>query len=500
MSKHRRRRTSSPRSFVRRHMVSAASILSEHPLRACGIGLLCVAALWIVLTKSLPYALAPHHADAALALNPNNPIALIAKAEEKKKKLVELLGLDGEASKEQERTETDSANVLFSLPEATLPKAKSADKENESAGEREQLSAEIRDLALRVIANDPLNATAFRLLAEATTNTEQIRLLMQEAFKRSRRESSAAFWLLNDSIYRKDFVSAIRYSDILLRTRPALEPYVFAYLSLLAEAPEARDLLLAKLENAPRWRLRFFHSLPANLKSVTTLLAIVTALKDKAKPVLPTEIKAYLNFLIRRGQVDVAYDIWLQFLPAADVENLGFLTNANFQNQPSGLPFDWTINDGVNALAEITPLEAGGDLHVTLNDGRVKFPVVSQVLILPPGRYRLEGKLRGAVTGKRGLRWQLLCTASGRRSLGETEMLVGRTDQWRVFSFYAEVPRADDCRGQTLRLFHDARSASEELISGEIWFSDLRVERVPSKAAQWTPGRTLEPNRIALRR
>ncbi len=130
---------------------------------------------------------------------------------------------------------------------------------------------------------------------------------------------------------------------------------MFAYLSLLAEAPEARDLLLAKLEIAPRWRLRFFHSLPANLKSVTTLLTLVTALKDKAKPVLPAEINAYLKFLIRRGQVDVAYDIWLQFLPAADLEKLGFLTNANFQNQPSGLPFDWTIDDGINARRRLRP-------------------------------------------------------------------------------------------------------------------------------------------------
>lgn len=487
MSKHRRRRSQSPRNVVGRYAATALSVLGEHPSRAGAIGLFCAAALWIVLIKSLPYALVPEYADTALALNPNNPVALIAKAEEKRKKLVALLGLEGEAPKEQEKRETDSANVLFRLPEANLPEAKGVDNGAESSGERNQLSAEIRDLALRAIMNDPLNATAFRLLAEVTTNTDQIRLLMQEAFRRSRRESAAAFWLLNDSIYRKDFVSAMRYSDILLRTRPPLEPYVFAYLSFLAEVPEARDLLLAKLEKAPRWRLRFFNSLPANLKSVNTLLALVTGLKDKAKPVLPTEIKAYVNFLIRRGQVDIAYDVWLQFLPSADLENLGFLTNANFQNQPSGLPFDWTIEDGINALAEIIPSGAGGDLHVALGDGRVKFPVVSQVLLLPPGRYRLEGKLRGTVTGKRGLRWQLICTTTPGRVLGQTEMLVGKTDQWRVFSFNADIQGSDDCRGQTLRLFHDARSASEELIAGEIWFSDLRL----------AVG-TQEPNGIAL--
>jgi hypothetical protein len=62
-------------------------------------------------------------------------------------------------------------------------------------------------------------------------------------------------------------------------------------------------------------------------------------------------------------------------------------------------------------------------------------------------------------------------------------MLLGQSREWRIFTLEAEVPPLEDCRGQVLRLFHDSRTASEELLTGEVWFSDLRLERAASNAA-----------------
>ena len=66
-------------------------------------------------------------------------------------------------------------------------------------------------------------------------------------------------------------------------------------------------------------------------------------------------------------------------------------------------------------------------------------------------------------------------------------MLLGQSLQWRIFTLYAEAPQLPECHGETLRLIHDSRSASEELASGEVWFSDLRFTRVLPETAQWTP-------------
>jgi hypothetical protein len=56
-------------------------------------------------------------------------------------------------------------------------------------------------------------------------------------------------------------------------------------------------------------------------------------------------------------------------------------------------------------------------------------------------------------------------------------MLIGDAQQGRIFALDAEVPAGGDCVGQVVRLFHDSRSASEELISGEVWFEGLHLER-----------------------
>jgi len=99
------------------------------------------------------------------------------------------------------------------------------------------------------------------------------------------------------------------------------------------------------------------------------------------------------------------------------------------------------------------------------------------VLVLPPGRYRLAGKIRGTIQAKRGLRWQLTCSSAPQTVLGESDMLMGESEQWRLFTLEAKVPQDKNCAGQVLRLFHDSRSASEELITGEVWFGDLHLER-----------------------
>ncbi len=486
MSNRRVRKRVSQTSAIARRAAKAWASVTARPLQACFVGLLSIAATWAVLTKSLPYALAPTSPNTALALDPNNPEALLVKAEELRTKLVALSSLGLEKTKEdQDESRDGQANTLSRLPRA------SEDGGDPYEG-REALRAEIRNLAVRALANDEMNAGAFRALAEVTAGTDQVRLLMQASLDHSRHDSIAAFWLLNDAYYHKNFKEALRYSDLLLRTRPELETYIFGYLSLIAEAPGGRDLIVDRLALEPAWRSKFFASLPSQARNTATPLSIMTGLRDTGNPVKAGELAPYLNFLIGTDRIDLAYNAWLQFLPSEQLERLGFLTNASFESKPSGLPFDWEIGAGVNAIADIVPLgknSVGNALHIHFSDGRVRFPEVSQVLLLAPGHYHLEGKLRGAILGKRGLRWQIGCATGDYRLLGETEMLLGESLQWRIFSLEADVPQHAECHGEKLWLFHDSRSASEELVSGEVWFSDLKLERIQTETAQWTPQR-----------
>jgi hypothetical protein len=343
------------------------------------------------------------------------------------------------------------------------------------------LRTEIRRLALRTITNDPLNTQAFHLLAEATDRPDGVSMLMQEALKRSRRNAIALLWLLNDSAYHKDFRAALGHADLLLRTHPELSPFVLNYLAVIAEDAKGSPLLVQELTKTPTWRASFFENLPRHVTQTGSPLRLMMALKENGKPPANKELAPYLSFLISKNLIDAAYNTWLQFLPGAELDTLGLLTHPNFEKDPSGLPFDWQIARGLNSVAEFLPLGSEGEraLHVGFGTGRVQFPAVSQVVLLAPGKYRLEGKLRGSIVAKRGLRWQFRCASGAQRSLAETEMLLGQSQEWRVFSLEVEIRQAEDCHGQTLRLFHDSRSASEEFISGDVWFTGLRLERVP---------------------
>ncbi len=192
--------------------------------------------------------------------------------------------------------------------------------------------------------------------------------------------SAAAFWLLNNSYYRKDFKATLRYSDILLRTRPELGTYIYSYLALLASEAEGRGLLVDRLASEPAWRRQFFQVFPLSSKDADAPLLVLTALRDAGKPVSDKELAAYLNSLISTNRIDAAYNAWLQFLTEAQLEKIELLTNGRFENKPSGLPFDWKIDPGVNAIADFVSLAKNSGaraFHIKFGDGRIQFPRMS---------------------------------------------------------------------------------------------------------------------------
>ena len=474
MKKHRRRRT--PKRVVLGKIVGLLSSLGAHGFQSTAFAVLSLVLAWLVLTKSLPYALAPSNPETALALNPNNPAALIAKAE---KVHAQLLAATAAQTAPQD-SDVPAGDTISNSPEADIPE--------EPRGELDRLRKEVRGLAIKAITNDPLNAEPYRLLAETTGNTSETRKLMQETLKRSRRNLAALLWLLNDSTYHKDFEAALDDADLLLRTNPDLTDSAVSYMAPIVEDADGRSLLVQELAKSPPWRNFFFFTLPLYVKDPNAPFELMIALQERGVPPTNKELAPYLTFLINSNSVEAAYKAWLQFLPKAEHDTLGLLTHPNFERDPTGLVFDWQIARGINAIAEILPLDdqTGRTLHVSFGGGRAQFPEVTQVLRLAPGKYRLEGKFRGSVTAKRGLRWQIRCLSGPPGILGETGMIMGRAEEWRVFSLEAEVPETEDCQGQTLRLFHDSRMASEELISGEAWFAALHLERIsePTMALQ----------------
>jgi len=81
------------------------------------------------------------------------------------------------------------------------------------------------------------------------------------------------------------------------------------------------------------------------------------------------------------------------------------------------------------------------------------------------------------LVGKRGLVWRVTCIDAPGAPLGESPMVVGASPKWKDIEFSFTVAEAD-CRAQQVRLELDARMPSELLVSGSIWYDELRIARV----------------------
>ena len=181
--------------------------------------------LYHIVTKSFSAYLADTNPSAALFLNGNNPTALLNLAEDKLTEDKSFTLLDpvlapprnaGPGSTVAKGDDTVAAVQTEAPSPAAQPDT------SQSTLDQAALD-QIRELVERAIAQDPLNARAFRILgqiSERTSDEMQTEKLMQAAVRRSLLESVAVYWMMRKSFQDHDYKAAIRYADILMRTRP----------------------------------------------------------------------------------------------------------------------------------------------------------------------------------------------------------------------------------------------------------------------------------------
>ncbi len=362
----------------------------------------------------------------------------------------------------------------------------------DQAGQREEpssppalsrsLDPQVRVWAELALVNEPLNARAFRILGQLAENASDVAraaTLMRAAAQRSNRESVAIHWLMRDSFEKQDYASALYYADTLFRTRRNVLAYVMPTLAGIAENKDASGELKKLLAGDPPWRREFFAAVPNAISDARTPLDLFLSIKDTPAPPTSVDLRGYLNFLIGRNLHELAYYVWLQFLSSEQLASAGFLFNGGFEITPSGLPFDWGIVPGSGVTIDIVALPEQDDQHalfVEFGHGRVEFGGVTQMTMLAPGSYEFEGRYKGEIVGRRGLDWRISCAGSKETPLGKSAMLTGTTPAWKDIKFSFTVPDTN-CRAQNLWLNLDARSASEQLVSGFMWYDELRISR-----------------------
>ena len=341
---------------------------------------------------------------------------------------------------------------------------------------------QIRALAESSLFNDPLNARAFRILgqiSERGSDEQRTKTLMQAAVRRSLFESAAVYWVMQKSYQERDYRAAIRYADTLLRTRPQLVEHVIPMLGEMAETPASSAELKHFLAENPPWRPQFFAYLSDSVSDARTPLDVFLSLKGTATPPTAADLRHYLDFLVGHKFYELAYYTWLQFLPEGQLSKVGHLSNGDFELPAPTPPFDWLLTQGSGVTIQIAPRPDRSNQHALFMEfgpGRVESFGVTQLVLLDPGRYQFRGTGKIDVVSERGLKWRVVC-AGGTTPIGESPTLNGTGADWKDFEFSFTV--ADDCPAQYVSLAFDARSASEQFITGSAWYDNLEIVTQP---------------------
>ena len=444
--------------------------------------------VWEVITRSLAAYLAEASPEMAISLRSTEPTALLNLAEDR-------LNLDAaatevepvstpprnEASDSRSELKSDQSTQVLDRAGGSPSPSPQGNPLRVAGGNSE---AQIRAWAERALLNDPLNARAFRILgqvSQSSSDEERTEALMQAAARRSLFESVAVYWMIRKSYQDHDYAAALHYADTLMRTRPQLLQYVMPMLGKMAEMPDGSYELKQILAGNPPWRPQFFASLPASISDARTPLDILLTLKDTATPPTTVDLRSYLDFLINHGFHELAYYTWLQFLPPEQFSKAGHLLDGSFEVAPSGLPFDWVFNQGPGVTIQIAarPDQDGEHaLFMEFGPGRVETFGVKQMTLLEPGNYKFRGKYKADLVSERGLEWRITCAGEPASQIGQSPAVTGSTPAWTDFEFSFAVPNAD-CPAQNVSLALDARSASEQFVSGSIWYDDLEIIREP---------------------
>ena len=350
-----------------------------------GLGILLA---WGVITQSLVAYLSDAYPEAAYWLHAT-PTVLLNLADDKlnadaAKRVMEPVLSPNFEHASRERSYAKGIQSIEKL-DAQADAEKSPENKDfvSSSGADDDLSeadyAQIKSWAQRALRNDPLNARALRILAQIADHASdagKTEALMQGAAQRSLQESLAIFWVMRQRYRDQDYAEAIRYADILLRTRPQLSDHVFPMLGRIAEIPDAKGELTSALAKDPPWRAQFFNSLSRNVTDARTPLELLLSLRDAATPPTDAERQAYLQALIEHKLYELAYYSWLQFLPPDQLGNTGRLFNGSFEVPPSGLPFDWVFKKAPGVNVKFAPRpdhEREQALLIEFGPGRVDF-------------------------------------------------------------------------------------------------------------------------------
>jgi hypothetical protein len=308
---------------------------------------------------------------------------------------------------------------------------------------------------------------------------------MAVAGKLGWRDIVTQLWLFRRMLLASDIDAALDHADALLRRQDVAPRALFAALAAAARDPRSTEPLVRHLAQNPGWRSRFFVFLSAYAQPPETDVARALLMRLARGPTPPTdeELAVYLRRLVGDARFEDAARDWRALTHGAG--QTGFVYDGDFERPIGQTPFDWSFSDAAGWSAGVSdaPGEQGRGQALRIDYDGVSPPKpVRQMLVLPPGAYRLSGRsYNEGESDPKALVWGVVCATTG-------EVLAGAptprpASQWSPFSVDLNVPAAR-CPAQWLVLSAAPGDAGADIA---VWYDNLVVAPIAAPIVASTP-------------
>lgn len=176
------------------------------------------------------------------------------------------------------------------------------------------------------------------------------------------------------------------------------------YLAAFARDPSNWPRMKALFRSNPRIEDATLVELARDPANTTALLALASARQRTASA---EWMRLLVANLVAAGQYAKAKAIWAAMSGVGDAQQ-SLMFDGNFSRPDPPPPFNWTLTSSTVGLAERQP---SGRLHVIFY-GQEDGALAKQLLVLPPGRYRLTMRLQTASSQPASLNWSVTCVGA----------------------------------------------------------------------------------------
>lgn len=252
-------------------------------------------------------------------------------------------------------------------------------------------------LAMAALGREPANAAAASTLALVKTlrgDQATAGRLMHYSESQSRRDLPTQLWLIEEAVGRDDIPAALVHYDRALRTSRAAAAALLPTLVSASDDPQVASHLARILSQRPLWWPQFIGMAVADSKNPVTLDYLMRSVRlDIGDPTQLRFANAALARLIQAHEYRLALSFYTS-LSRDKAAATGLVRNGDFSSDQALLPFDWwfAADSDLSARREADAAQSNTILSISASGGRGG-EVARQLIVLDPGRYRIQGRI-----------------------------------------------------------------------------------------------------------